>query len=354
MGEIDVAKKEHYLTTFTVAMLTAAAIITSVRGFPLLADEEMTMFAYIAFATLLFLIPAALVSAELGSAFADQKGGVYTWVGKAFGQEWGFVAIWLQWLQNVVWYPTGLAFAAAAAAFTIGNAGLAGNRYFVGVFCIASYWLATLIALSGTKTFARVASNGFLVGTVFPGLILLGGFLWWAASGHSLGWEHATGAAVTTVSGGETHLRWFPPLNHLNALVFLSGIILLFAGVEVQAVHVREMKNPAREYPLAMLIASAISALVFTLGALSVAGIVRQRDISLLSGDFVAFGQVFGAWGIRGSSPSSPSSCSSVRFQVFSHGLPDPARGSWRQPKTESFLPSSSGRIQRVSSRTSC
>lgn len=28
---------------------------------------------------------------------------------EAFGSRWGFVAIWLQWIQNVVWYPMMLA-----------------------------------------------------------------------------------------------------------------------------------------------------------------------------------------------------------------------------------------------------
>jgi amino acid transporter len=68
-----------------------------------MGKEELTMLAYIAFATVLFLIPAALVSAELRSAFGARAGAVYTWVGEAFGGRWGFVAIWLQWIQNVVW-----------------------------------------------------------------------------------------------------------------------------------------------------------------------------------------------------------------------------------------------------------
>ena len=91
------------MTVSTVALLTAASIVTSLRGLPVMGKEELTMLAYIAFATVLFLIPAALVSAELRSAFGARAGAVYTWVGEAFGGRWGFVAIWLQWIQNVVW-----------------------------------------------------------------------------------------------------------------------------------------------------------------------------------------------------------------------------------------------------------
>jgi glutamate:GABA antiporter len=45
------------LSVPTMALLTSAAIVTSLRGLPLMADEELTMFVYIAFASILFLLP---------------------------------------------------------------------------------------------------------------------------------------------------------------------------------------------------------------------------------------------------------------------------------------------------------
>jgi amino acid transporter len=86
-------KKKGFITTGAMAFMTAAAVI-SLRGLPMMAAEEMTMFFYIAFATIFFLIPAALVSAELGSAFSGQGGGVYRWVGAAFGKKWGNALKW--------------------------------------------------------------------------------------------------------------------------------------------------------------------------------------------------------------------------------------------------------------------
>ena len=79
------------ISTWQLALMTAAAVI-SLRGLPMMAQEELTMFFYIFFATFLFLIPAALVAAELGSAFADRGGGVYTWVKEAFNSECSLVS----------------------------------------------------------------------------------------------------------------------------------------------------------------------------------------------------------------------------------------------------------------------
>jgi len=285
-------RKTAYMSVSTVGMLTAAAVVTSLRGLPVMGEEELTMFFYIGFATILFLIPGALVSAELGSAFSTRGGGVYTWVGEAFGQRWGFVAIWLQWIQNVVWYPTGLSFAAAAIAYGIGDNHLANSNLFVGAFCIIAYWLATLLALRGTSVIAKVAKYGFIIGTAVPGAILIGLFIYWIATGHALGWSTTTNAAVAHVVGGHTTPRFWPQLTGLGSLAFLGNILLLFAGVEAQAVHVRDMRNPRRGFPAAMLIAAVVSVALFTLGALSVAGIVPYAKIQLQTGVFSALGAV--------------------------------------------------------------
>ena len=142
--------KKAVVSTFSMAMMTAAAVV-SLRGLPMMAKEQLTLFVYIAFATFLFLIPAALVSAELGGAFGEKGGGVYTWVKEAFGSRWGFVAIWLQWIQNVVWYPTVLAFSAAAIAYVVGEPKLANNGPFVGAFCIVALLGCDMDHLAGCQ-----------------------------------------------------------------------------------------------------------------------------------------------------------------------------------------------------------
>jgi amino acid transporter len=271
----------------SIGLMTAAAVVTSLRGLPLLAKEEMTMFAYLAFTIIFYLIPASLVSAELGGAFADKKGGIYDWVGQAFGIRWGFLAIWLQWIQNVVWYPVALTFGAAALAYTIGIPDLAKNGIYVGLFCIVVYWLATVVVLQGVEVFAKVANWTFIVGTILPGIVLLLLFGYWITSGHPIAWQHLTDPAVSE----NGHARWWPEIHGLGTVAFLAGIVLLFAGVEVQAVYVTEMSNPKR-YPAAILLGAMISLLIFALGAIPVSGILPYEKISLQSGVFDAFGAV--------------------------------------------------------------
>jgi len=277
--------KKSKITTMGMAFMTAAAII-SLRGLPMMAAEEMTMFFYIAFATFLFLIPAALISAELGSAFASQEGGIYRWVGSAFGKKWGFCAIWLQWIQNVVWYPTVLAFAAAAIAYGIGKPHLASNGTFTGLFIIVFYWIATFVAFGGTKLLSKVTSLGFTIGTILPGIIIIIMGLLWFFMKKPLGFEHLTAAesSLVVMEHGHPVARWFPQLSNFNNLSYLAGIILLFAGVEVQAVHVTDMDNPKKQYPMAILTASIIVFVLFTFGSLSIAAVVPNSQLQIESG----------------------------------------------------------------------
>ena len=287
-------KKIKNISTTQLALMTAAAII-SLRGLPMMAQEELTMFFYIFFATFLFLIPAALVGAELGSAFADRGGGVYTWVKEAFNRPMGFTAIFLQWIQNVVWYPTVLGFAAAAVAYMIGKPELAQNGVFVGVFAIVMYWFATWITLKGTSVISRITSQGFLLGTVLPGIVIIVMAIIWLAGKNPIAFEHIPDSVnqIVNTAGNHAHPRFFPHMTGMSDIAFLAGILLLFAGVEVHAVHAPELKNPQKQFPAAMFLAALISFGLFTLGALAVAIVTPYNQINLQDGLLVTFTQLF-------------------------------------------------------------
>ena len=287
--------KSKNISTSQLALMTAAAVI-SLRGLPMMAQEELTMFFYIFFATFLFLIPAALVGAELGSAFAAKGGGIYTWVKEAFNPHLGFTAIFLQWIQNVVWYPTVLGFAAASIAYTIGLPALAQNGPFVGLFSIAMYWFATWVTLRGTSAISGITSRGFLIGTVLPGIVIVLAAAAWLAGGNGVEFEHIPASVSQVVdldAAHHAHPRLFPHITGMSDIAFLAGILLLFAGVEVHAVHAPELKNPQKQFPRAMFLAALISFGLFTLGALAVAVITPYDRINLQSGLFTTFQIVF-------------------------------------------------------------
>ncbi|MGE9616489.1 MAG: APC family permease [Solitalea-like symbiont of Acarus siro] len=273
------------ITVTGLALMTAAAVI-SLRALPMMAKEELTMFFYIGFATILFLIPASLVSAELGSAFASKGGGVYTWIKEAFGTKLGFTAIWLQWIQNVVWYPTVLGFAAAAISYLIGKTELAGNGYFVGIFSILIYYFATWLTLKGTSFITKVSSFGFILGTIIPGVIIILLAVIYLVQGNPIEFLTLKGADVSIAKEieGKLHPRYFPHISGMGDIAFLAGILLMFAGVEVHAVHAQNLADPKKEFPKSVLLASIIIFILFTLGSLAIAVVLPYDQIDLQSG----------------------------------------------------------------------
>ena len=86
-------KSKRTLSVFVLAMMNVA-VVMSLRGLPMMAKEGLTMVFYLLFASILFLVPVSLVSAELATGW-PKNGGVYVWVKEAFGSKLGFTAIWI-------------------------------------------------------------------------------------------------------------------------------------------------------------------------------------------------------------------------------------------------------------------
>src|SRR5262249_37607317 len=130
-------------------------------------------------------------SAELSSRYPEE-GGIFHWVRHAFGTKTGMVAIWLQWVNTVVWYPTILSFIAGTAAYLF-DPKLAQSKVFLAAVILIVFWSLTLISLLGVRVSAKINTVCVIIGTIFPLLLLIGfGISWWA-SGHSLqisfGWH---------------------------------------------------------------------------------------------------------------------------------------------------------------------
>lgn len=270
------------LGVFALAMMNVGAVM-SLRGLPMMAKEGLTMVFYILFAALLFLVPVSLVSAELATGW-PREGGVYRWVSEAFGRRMGFTAIWLQWIQNVIWYPTVLAFAAGCLSYLFLDPALADNKYFNVAVILVVYWGATLANFQGVKTAGWLTTAGVVAGTLFPAaLIIVLGLLW-----------SLTGNPMEMLKTSHSLL---PDFSSFENISFLAGIVLLFAGMEVGAVHVTELKNQKTGYPKAVFLAMFIIIATFTLGSLAIASVLPESQISLTAGIMQAFKDLLGRFG---------------------------------------------------------
>ncbi len=270
------------LGVFTLAIMNVTAVV-SLRGLPAEAEYGLSSAFYYLFAAIVFLIPTSLVAAELAAMFKDKQGGVFRWVGEAFGKKWGFLAIWLQWIESTIWYPTVLTFGAVAIAFIGMNQAydmtLASNKLYSLVVVLLIYWTATFISLKGMGWVAKVAKIGGLVGTIIPaGLLVVLGIVYLATGG---------------VSQMDFHGNFFPDLTNMDNLVLASGIFLFYAGMEMSGIHVTDMENPAKNYPKAIFTGAFITVIIFVLGTFALGVIIPQKDINLTQSLLIGFDKYF-------------------------------------------------------------
>ena len=270
------------LGVFTLAIMNVTAVV-SLRGLPAEAEYGLSSAFYYLFAAIVFLIPTSLVAAELAAMFKDKQGGVFRWVGEAFGKKWGFLAIWLQWIESTIWYPTVLTFGAVAIAFIGMNQAydmsLASNKFYSLAVVLLIYWTATFISLKGMGWVSKVAKIGGLVGTIVPaGLLVVLGVVYLATGG---------------VSQMDFHGKFFPDLTNIDNLVLASGIFLFYAGMEMSGIHVTDMENPAKNYPKAFFIGALITVVIFVMGTFALGVIIPQKDINLTQSLLIGFDKYF-------------------------------------------------------------
>ena len=154
MSNLD-HKPERTLTVFALVMITTG-IITSIHGAPSMAYYGFSLvFIYLVVA-LVFLLPSALISAELATGWPED-GGVYVWVKEAFGERLAFVAVWQQWIENVIWYPAILSFVAGTIGYLFSPTLAANKGFLISVILPSSFDFACIrisseITSSGTTS----------------------------------------------------------------------------------------------------------------------------------------------------------------------------------------------------------
>jgi amino acid transporter len=187
-------------------------------------------FTYWILGFLLFLIPGALVTAQLGLMF-PQEGSLYVWTQKALGPFWGFFAGFCAWWPGVL-----VMVATADLVVTLWqfiDPGSLAKTWQQMIVILAVLWFSAGLSsmrLRITQTYANLVVF-FYGGAVF--VIGLAGVLWLLRGHHS----------ANSFSGAS---NWLP---HSSNWTFFGLVILALLGIEVplnlgvEIVDVRAIKK---------------------------------------------------------------------------------------------------------------
>lgn len=268
------SSSKRVLSVFSLVMINVIAV-DSLRTLPLSAKFGSNLIFYYLLISLIFFIPVALVTAELATTW-PKNGGIYVWVREAFGHGLGFLVIWLQWVYNLVWYPAILATIALICVYLVNPNTIASPIATVSVVLVV-FWLSTIGNFFGMEVSSIISTICSIIGTLIPmlGIICLGA--WWVMSQSSIPQISLSLDSIV------------PQIDSIGDLALVTTIIFGLMGLEMSAVHAQEVKNPKRDYPIALKYSSIIIVFTLLLGSLAVAVVVPSYELNIITGVIQAF-----------------------------------------------------------------
>ena len=196
-----------------------------------------------------FCVPYGMITAELGTTYPSE-GGMYDWVKRAFGAKWAGRVAWNYWVNFPLWI------ASLATATTDIIAGM--FEVELSIWAILAIQLVYIAIVTFLSTKRIGESKGIVnVGTAIKVFLLLGigllGIYTLIKTGNSAN-------PIESVSD------LFPTMD-LADLSFVSIIIFNFMGFEVVGTWVKDMDEPKKQIPKALIFGGLLMAVFYILPA---------------------------------------------------------------------------------------
>jgi amino acid transporter len=311
-----------YIAWTALALMTVSSV-ASLRPAPTMAVYGLACVFLYVLPAIVFLIPTALVSAELASTWS---GGIYRWVTEGISPKWGFTAAWHQYAMTLFYYPSLLSFVAATLAYVIAP-DLAASGVWTAVVIISVYWLGVLVQLrGGIGVVAKLASSGVLIGTLIPGVLLVALGIIYLAQGN------ASAAPMDA-----EHI--FPEWAGIASIVLIVSNFGAYSGMEMNAVHVGRLRDPKGQFPRVMLVATVLVLLILILPPLAISWVVPAADVSLTAGIMQAFDAVLAFFGIQWLTPIIGVAIVAASLAGFLTWLAGPSRSLLLVSREGGYLP---------------
>jgi len=311
-----------YIAWTALALMTVSSV-ASLRPAPTMAVYGLACVSLYLLPAIVFLIPTALVSAELASGWS---GGIYRWVTEGISPNMGFAAAWHQFAMTIFYYPTLLSFVASTLAYVI-DPSLASSGVYTAVVIIVGYWLGVLLALrGGIGVIAKLASSGVLIGTLIPGALLV-----------ILGIVYLLQGNPSAAPMDAQHL--LPAWTGIASIVLIVSNFGAYSGMEMNAVHVNELREPGTEFPRAMFLAMGLVLVILILPPLAISWVVPAENVSLTAGIMQAFAAIFAHFSLDWLTPIVGLCIVSASLAGFITWLSGPSKGLLLVARDGGYLP---------------
>ncbi len=216
-----------------------------------------------AFLGVVFLIPIGLITAELGTAYPEE-GGLYVWIRRGLGRHWAARAVWAYWINTAIWLPSIFILFAGVFAQLFQLELSLSQQIGVGV---ALAWATVFLDILGLSIGKWVPNIGASCKLIIFGVLIIAGWRY----GQANGFANPLGVEAFRP-------RWEEGLRFVPAIVY--GML----GFELVSAASGEIKRPARDLPVGILISGVIVLGFYMLATAGILAAIPAAEIDIVEG----------------------------------------------------------------------
>jgi len=259
--------KQKKLTLITLILM----IFTSVFGFANMPRSFYLMgygaIPWFILGGITYFIPFAFMMAEFGSAFKEEKGGIYSWMEKSVGPKFAFIGVFMWyasyvvWMVNicsVIWIPLSNTVFGVDTTSNWGILGL-GSTQVLGILGVI--WVCTTFAISkrGINKITKITSVGGIAVALLNIVLLIGAVIVLILNKGQF--KEPIASVMSFVNSPNPTYQ-----STISMLSFLVFALFAYGGIEAVSGLVDETENPEKTFPKGILIAAAVISVGYSLG----------------------------------------------------------------------------------------
>lgn len=253
---------KRVLGLFDITLFTVCAVLV-VDTLAISAAIGPSSLTWWLITLVLFFIPYGLITAELGATYPGE-GGIQHWIRRAWGDRWAARATWYYWVNVALWMPSGfILMAGMAAQLFAPDLGL----WTKIAIAVGATWLTVLIGLTSLSAAKWIPNIGAILKVAI--MLFIG----------------CAGTYALLTRGPANSLTWQSLTPQWGAsLAFLPVIVYNFMGFELMSGAGEEIKDPARDVPIAVIIAGLLISVFYIFATFGILVALPTGEIGLIEG----------------------------------------------------------------------
>ena len=215
---------------------------------------------YIVIGAILFFIPYSFMVSEMGSAFKDKEGGIFTWMKESMGEKYSLIVTMIWYGSQVLWFVSVATITWVTVSTAIFGKDMTSTWTFFGLsnsetLAILGVILIVVIALTsgfGVKNLTFLSTVALVSMIVIHVLIIGGSLIIFASSGF-----HFSQPMVSSLKGVfiGPNPSYSTPLAATGFFVF---VVFMYGGMEIIAGLADQVKNPTKNVPKGIIFSTII------------------------------------------------------------------------------------------------